>query len=121
MNAADTIRAAIERLEVQRLAAFPGPWTALHSGPAHGDHSYVTADDEAIVSISANDGTDEEFRAPTADLIVTLHRTIDPQLDLLRLAAGYYGARITGPESSTTFAELGLALACAILGEDTDG
>ncbi|MFJ3393917.1 hypothetical protein [Leifsonia aquatica] len=81
---AEMLAAAIEKLEGQRGAAFAGPWEAVHSGVANGDHSYVVAADSAIAFISANDGDDEAFRAPTAELIVTLHRGIDPQLALLR-------------------------------------
>lgn len=100
MNASEAITAAIEKLEDQRGRAFAGPWTAFHSGVEHGDHSYVMSGGEAIAFVSANDGSDEEFRQPTADLIVTLYRTLDVLTDIVR----------TGDLD-------GVALARAILGE----
>jgi hypothetical protein len=69
------LQAARDVLVKLRDESFAGEWKAFHSGVANGDHSYVIVDDEAILSISANDGIDEEFRRPTADLIVTLHAT----------------------------------------------
>jgi hypothetical protein len=84
VSASEILTSAIEKLEGRRAAAFAGPWAAFHSGVANGDHSFVVAGDGVIASISANDGDDEAFRAPTAELIVTLHHGIDPQLALLR-------------------------------------
>lgn len=109
MTAAEEIAAAIEKLEALQSAAFPGEWTAYHSGVANGDHSHVVANDASIAYISANDGIDEEFRAPTADLIVALHRTIDAQLALLR--ESLRSPAMTGHGIAT------LGLARAILGE----
>lgn len=99
MTAAETIEQAIARLEEKRAAAMRGPW-----GNSSGD-------------LIGPDDFDSLFSEENAELIVTLHRTIDAQLDMLRFARGFYGAQITGPESSTAFAELALALAAAILGE----
>jgi len=53
------------------------------------------------------------------ELLVTLHRTIDAQLDLLRLTRAYLGAGMTGPDSSNAFAALGGALADAIVGDNS--
>lgn len=61
----------------------------------------------------------EVLSAADAHLIVTLHRTIDAQLDTLRLARAYFGAAITGPDTSNAFADLALAMADAILGTDS--
>jgi len=77
MNDADTIRAARDMLIVLRESAFGGRWDAYHSGIAQG---------ESIAYISANDGSDEDYRRPTADLIATLHGTIDAQIALFESA-----------------------------------
>jgi len=108
MNCVERLQAAIEKLEALRDQSFAGPWSAFHSGVSHGDHSYVMADHNAILSVSANDGEDEEYRAPTAELVVILHRAIDAQLGILRAATSMW----------TTAREEGHAmnLADAILG-----
>ena len=107
-HAVQRLEAAIAKLERLRDEAFPGTWRVLTSGIERGDHWYVAADDESILSISANDGADEGFRRPTAVLLVTLHRTIDAQLAILR-AGLPYGAPLTTE----------LALADAILGDNS--
>ena len=96
------LRAAIDKLETLRGEAFPGTWEILTSGIERGDHWYVQSNHEAILSVSANDGSDEDFRKPTAALIVTLHRTIDAQLQLLA-----YGVTLAGrvPEEITDLAD----------------
>ena len=123
MTPAETIRAAIDRLERQRDAAFSGgEWRAHHGGPANGNHSYVTDDGGVIVHITANDGSDEEYRAPTADLIVTLHRTIDAQLAILRWSEARALSKIdNGGKITAVWAHerQAITLAHAILGEDT--
>lgn len=77
MNAAETIQAAIGKLEQLRDTAPVGQWSA---------RPYKIVEVAAVVSASAGD---EDFFVAdfvdesTADLIVTLHRTIDAQLVLL--------------------------------------
>ncbi len=114
-TAVETIQAAIDRLEGLRATAFHGEWSAFTGGVAHGDHWYVIADNQSIALISANDGSDEEHRGPTANLIVTLHRTIDAQLAILQRTAAYpnVGLRFEPVDHAV------LALAAAILGEES--
>lgn len=90
MNAVERLEAAITKLEALRDEAFDGPWTARGSGVRNGDHWYVIADDEAIAYISANDGQDEGLRQPTAELIATMHRTIEVQLAVMLEARAVY-------------------------------
>jgi hypothetical protein len=82
----DTLQAAITRLTELRERIFAGEWEVLTSGIESGDHWYVQSERQAILSVSANDGEDEELRGPTAKLIVTLHRTIDAQIAILHQA-----------------------------------
>jgi hypothetical protein len=103
LTPAQRIEAAIERLGRLRADAFPGPWEMLTSGVEGGDHWYVMAEDESILSISANDGTDEVYRRPTAGLICTLHATIDAQIGILsealyQLTDGTNGTGMLGKE-----------------------
>jgi hypothetical protein len=92
VTALQRLQDAITKLEQLRSTSFPGVWEVLTSGIERGDHWFVTAQDEAILSISANDGFDEDYRRPTASLITTLHRTVDAQLSILA-----YGATLVGP------------------------
>ena len=108
---AQRIEAAIVRLEWLRADAFPGPWEMLTSGVEGGDHWYVMAERESILSISANDGTDEVYRRQTAGLIVTLHATIDAQLAILNRFSEY---------PVRVFEEPVMALADAIISGGTE-
>ena len=112
MTAAGRLQSAIEKLEQLRADAFPGPWEAYNSRPENGSHSFVMADHSAILSVSANDGSEEEFRAPTADLVAVLHRTIDAQIAILREGITWleWVPELTAAAASET------ALADAILG-----
>ena len=113
MSAVDEIRAAIEKLTELEAESFPGEWEVLTSGIEGGDHWYVVADQEAILSVSANDGDDEAFRGPTANLVVALHRTIYAQLVGLRKGLDYL---LNGWHEGGDVAQLALALARAING-----
>ena len=77
----DRIAEIRERLE----RATPGPWQAISSGRAHGDHWYVTDAGEAIASIHASDGEDEDQREPDAEFIA--HAPEDIAFLLARLSA----------------------------------
>lgn len=80
MTAVEEIEAAIVELEALKVASTPGPWTApaailglksttIFGTPIDGGHAAYVA--------TAHD----------AELIVTLHRTIDAQLAILRHVA----------------------------------
>lgn len=120
MNAADTIRAAIERLERQRDAASESAYGAWEITPPSrpGEHAWLPALSIAVVT-SAWDACIEPA---AAELIVTLHRTIDAQLVILRegektlteLESIGFGGGVLGR------AESAWRLARAILGEDIE-
>lgn len=60
-------------------AATPGPWSAISSGVANGDHWYICDEGESIAMISANDGVNEGQREPDAEFIAQA-RTLVPAL-----------------------------------------
>jgi hypothetical protein len=72
-----------ELAEIRERAdkATPGPWREFSTGPAHGDHWYVTADGESIALIHANDGIDEEARQPDAEFIAAARAYVPRLLD----------------------------------------
>ncbi len=99
MSAVDEIQAAIEKLTEYKARGY------------FADNGWLIEIDDTITY------PDDPRRALTNDdYMVTLHRTIDAQLDTLRTARGFYGAAITGPEVATLFAEHALILARAING-----
>lgn len=126
MNAVEEFQAAIESLTNLRSASSPGQWyvgrdvvTIAGTYPlavtfepgGGGDHPLV-----ADMTDDFDDYLNSECSEQDTYLIVTLQHTIDAQLDLLRLARGFFGAGITGPESATAFGETVLSLARAING-----
>ena len=120
MSQVELLTRAIERLETLKAESFPGDWEVLTSGVEGGDHWYVMAEHESILSVSANDGSDEDFRRPTASLVVTLHRTIDAQLAILRNALGRATSKISmggGAEAVWSTERDAVALASAIVGD----
>jgi hypothetical protein len=98
VTAAETIEQAIARLEEQRGAAMVGPWV---QGGFAGE-------------FSGPDDFDSLFSEENADLVVTLHRTIDAQLGILRAGLASISP---GDDSTEEIEELALDLARAILGE----
>ncbi|UAJ78354.1 hypothetical protein IT072_13915 [Leifsonia sp. ZF2019] len=107
LNAQETITAAIEKLEGLRDAACQGPWERRED---YGLTGLVSGEGESIAI---------DFFIPDADLIVTLHRTIDAQLallkELLHIAetAGWSEEEFPSKPGH----EHGLLLARSILGE----
>lgn len=131
MTAAETIAAAIEKLEAQRHASTPGPWIAYdmsddHKGwwwvwqesalPFFGgvlqiDHTDDFGDGGTPVGSAERTGNrDGEQERTDAELIVTLHRTIDAQLAILR-------NQLVLAERGHGESTLNLDLARAILGD----
>jgi hypothetical protein len=82
VNAVERLEAAIAKLEVLREAARGGPWSAWHSESPDGNSAV-----EAPTHDEDNPWLVVAGEAPDVDLIVTLHRTIEPQLAILRTAA----------------------------------
>jgi hypothetical protein len=111
VTALEEITQAIDTLERLRADSTIGPW-GVDTIPETGE-SHIIREFEFFgvqIEVVAPGG----LEADDANLIVTLHRTIDAQLDLLRTASGFFGARITGPEAATLFAEHALQLARAV-------
>ncbi len=108
--AVETLTRVIEKVERLKSECTPGEWwTTRDLKWPSGFAGTGSSDDVCVMS--------EARLIADAHLVVTLHRMINAQLDTFRLARAFYGAAITGPESSTAIAELALALAVAVLGE----
>ncbi|GAA1737069.1 hypothetical protein [Microcella frigidaquae] len=123
MTPVERLRAAIEKLESMRAACTPGDWD-FESMPETGESRiYSEADGFAFMSAT----TVTFFPVPggmkpnDAELIVTLHRTIDAQISILRAALARAEAKIAGggvERAVWSNARDALALADAILGSD---
>lgn len=104
MNAAETIQAAIGKLSDQRDASqrlVPGRWSNTEDGQE------VTGNHGAVA---------ESWGEEHCDLIVTLHATIDAQLEILYAGRSlFYGDFKT--LRPVAVQEIALVLARAILGE----
>jgi hypothetical protein len=83
MNAAETIAAAIEKLETLKAESTPSPWHHW-TDDLTGDVD-LWHDQEARSYIATLGHSDAPRVNRDADLIVTLHRTIDPILAILRM------------------------------------
>lgn len=85
----------IDDLARKAEEATPGPWEAVTTGRAGGDHWYVCGEGESIASISAQDGINEDQRQPDAAFIAAANparvlRLIAENRDLSeRLAQAY--------------------------------
>lgn len=137
MNAADTIQAAIEKLEGLREATELGELEIVRFEDGREDlwinsrfegPDYVTYGTAVVF-----DKSQGPRRFATADLIVTLHRTIDAQIAILRKAhdqVSWYIERVGNKDEPFTFVPAArrrlrilklwgepLALARAILGD----
>ena len=122
MSAVETIQAAIEKLEMLRTKSTPRPWTAMEYDSNPGDRGVPIIGGGEIGSMEGHLTAytmtlgSEEQSVIDAELIVTLHRTIDAQLALLRAAQDDYNQY--GGKPSPFFAN-DVALAIAILGEES--
>jgi hypothetical protein len=93
----------LDVIKARADAATEGPWTALTTGVAGGDHWYVCDLDQSIASIHASDGEDEERREPDAEFIAAA-RTDVPELL----------AEVTRLRAELTQAEADVASLCAL-------
>lgn len=124
MNAAETISAAIDALERRRDAAPAGPWAWRDDFGDHGDTGLAltnAAGDEIIGAYNwhcCSFRDDPTVADGAADLIATLHRTIDAQLAILRAELDFV-ARCGWPTQPFPERLAVLALADAILGSDS--
>ena len=115
MSPVERLQAAIEKLEQLRTASPVGPWEADGSSDRSRQHGYDTEIRATALGDGLFDGIAIVFDSDDAELIVTLHRTIDAQLAILRAAV----AEIE--ENRWMVVEAAyevLALADAILGSD---
>lgn len=119
MNAAETIAAAIEKLETQRDVAEMGKLTIhrFNDGRLEDvwiDSEYWRADGSGSIRTAlVLDRNQGPKRFDTAELIVTLHRTIDAQLAILRRTLDDLNNLLVYPSDL----DIELDLARAILGE----
>ncbi|UOE45505.1 hypothetical protein [Agromyces larvae] len=91
MSQVERLRAAILKLETLRAEITPGPWIAEYSGEQ--GHCVIPADADSTREAIAL--TRLYHAAYDAELIVTLHRTIDAQLAILRNRLEVYGEDVT--------------------------
>lgn len=105
MNAVEKLEAAITKLEAEHASAEPGVW-ALDSAQLD-QPGFMFAP-----RVCAGCGRNCALEPEDAALIVTLHRTIEPQLVTLRAALGDSGGSHDEPGAF----ESALKLADAILG-----
>jgi hypothetical protein len=117
MNAEETIQKAIDKLHQLRDETTPGPWL----------RRYVIGDPNWPVIISDDIGevvntTIETFTTKMdADLIVTLHATIDAQIAILDAAREQYaGSERTASHDEPAASWMAVHLARAILGEQVN-
>lgn len=85
----ETIRAAIERLEKLKSDSTPGPWHSPDEDgwiESHAGYAVMADDDMNHLGGPNGRASQVEYEHPAnGELIVTLHRTIDAQLEILRL------------------------------------
>lgn len=75
--------AQLAEIRAREQAATEGPWRALGTGVANGDHWYVCNEGEALAYIAANDGENEEQREPDAQFIAHSRTDMPRLLDAL--------------------------------------
>lgn len=106
MNAVEKLQAAIDKLEALR-GSDREEWVAIG-----GDDEYLRLGDIATAGPEGGRYVIAEHARHDAELIVTLHRTIDAQLAILRMALHY----VAGGFRYGFVEEQGINLATAILG-----
>lgn len=116
MTPMERLQAAIQQLECAKEETTPGPWTHLY-GPKYSTIEFETEDGVRPVALVGRTPAD-------AELIVSLHRTLDAQLEILRFGVKRQEAvdwtnRLANRDTDLQFraAERELALADAILGQ----
>ena len=87
MTPVQRLQAAIEKLEALKAEISPGAWTLFGSSTfGYGIERGYDADDPSAGTIVV---ARYEVADAEAELIITLHRTIDAQLEVLRSAADF--------------------------------
>ncbi|MHA4848791.1 hypothetical protein L1080_004485 [Rhodococcus sp. MSC1_016] len=90
-------------------AATPGPWTAITSGIANGDHWYICDGGESIAMISANDGINEDQREPDAEFIAQARTLVPALIDACRTLLDAASAGIAAESKLMTIRQLAMA------------
>jgi len=86
VSAVERMQAAIEKLEALKAASTPGPWRLTRA--QHVTHAiYGEQPGQEVIGATPRYGG--LWSADDGELIVTLHRTIDAQLEVLRSAADF--------------------------------
>ena len=122
MSAIETIQAAIETLEMLRTKSTPRPWTAMEYDSNPGDQGVPIIGGGEIGSMEGHLTAytmtlgNEEQSVIDAELVVTLHRMIGPNLAILR-AEHEFADRYGWPSNPFQERLNVLALAAAILEE----
>lgn len=109
--AATLIESAIEKLNADRAKSTPGRWSRTDE-LWEGSRRWEIESPEGMVT-SDGDGIGSLGNIHDADLIVTLHATIDAQIGVLTRA---YNMAVTGREAVTV---VEMNLARAIVGTDS--
>jgi hypothetical protein len=85
MSEIEEIDAAITKLTAEREAAMRGPWVANENFGYYGGSFGI----EGGLEDEWEDSPGYALEKTDAELITTLHRTIDAQIELLRLGASF--------------------------------
>jgi len=72
---------SLAAIRARAAAATPGPWRALGTGRAGGDHWYVCDENQSLASIACNDGENEDQREPDAVFIARAREDVPALLD----------------------------------------
>ena len=110
MTPVERLQAAIDKLEQVREHTVPGPWRV----EPHDDTYAAIRAGVSYVTSGANFREEPDLYSREAELIVTLHRTIDAQLAILRDVLA--GEKIERHWDTLVYTINTLALADAILG-----
>jgi len=79
----------LDEIEARASKATEGPWRALGTGASGGDHWYICDRDEAIASISCQDGINEDQREPDAVFIAHAREDVPRLLVALRAVEAF--------------------------------
>lgn len=113
------ISAAIEKLERLKAESTPGPWgvESMKFGSEMGDYVGAWIPGVAEIAVTEHEGDTPPLDPDDADIIVTLHRTIDAQLDVLNAIEWWVRHNKVGEENAAVCNVL--KLADAILGGES--
>lgn len=121
MSAVERLQAAIDKLEALRAESTQGEW-GFESVPETGE-SRIYAEADGFAFMAATTVTfypvPGGMKPSDADLIATLHRTIDAQLAILRTALDVVEETEEGAIRASALGMSALGLAHAILGDQS--